>query len=68
MNCAGPKEVIKIIPLKGQTCVEDICEAILDCLVTKEINTAHLFSVATDGAPNMTRAVRVCEFTSEVAV
>lgn len=45
-----------MIPLKGQTRGEDICEAVLDCLRTKEIKTTHLVSVATDGAPSMTGA------------
>lgn len=57
MNSAGPQEeMIELIPLKGQTRGEDICEAVLDCLRVKEINTTHLVSVATDGAPNMTGA------------
>lgn len=55
VNSAGPQEeMIELIPLKGQTRGEDICEAVLDCLRVKEINTTHLVSVATDGAPNMT--------------
>ena len=54
VNSTGLKEeLIEIIPLKGQTRGEDICAAVLDCLKTKEINTTHLISVATDGAPNM---------------
>ena len=35
---------------------EDICEVVLDCLRAREINTTHLVSVVTDGAPSMTGA------------
>ncbi len=57
VNSAGPQEeIIEVTPLKGQTRGEDICEAVLDCLKTKEINTTHLVSVDTDGAPSMTGA------------
>ena len=45
--------MIEVVPLKGQPRSEDICEAVLDSLRTKEINIAHLVSVATDGAPNV---------------
>ena len=54
-NSAEPQEdIIELIPLKGQTLREDICEAILECLRAKSINTTHLVSVATDGARSMT--------------
>ncbi|KAI5088835.1 general transcription factor II-I repeat domain-containing protein 2-like, partial [Silurus meridionalis] len=57
VNSAGPQEeLIKLIPLKGQTRGEDICEAVLNCLRAKEIHTTHLVSVASDGAPSMTGA------------
>ncbi|KAJ4939175.1 hypothetical protein JOQ06_028635 [Pogonophryne albipinna] len=57
VNSAGPQEVIiELIPLKGQTRGEDICEAVLNCLRAKGINTTHLVSVATDGPPSMTGA------------
>ncbi|XP_069792326.1 general transcription factor II-I repeat domain-containing protein 2A-like [Narcine bancroftii] len=57
VNSAGPQEeIIELIPPKGQTWGEDICEAMLDCLETKEINTTHLVSATTDGAPSMTGA------------
>ena len=46
-------EMIELIPLKGQTRGEDICEAVLNCLKAKEINTSNMVSVATDGAPSM---------------
>ena len=56
-NSAGPQEeLIELIPLKGQTRGEDICGAVLECLRTKGINTNHLVSIATDGAPSMTGA------------
>ncbi len=54
VNSDGPQEeVIGLIPLKGQTRGQDICEAVLNCLKAKEINTTHLVSMATDGAPSM---------------
>ncbi len=54
VNSDGPQEeVIELIPLKGQPRGQDICEAVLNCLKAKEINTTHLVSVATDGAPSM---------------
>lgn len=54
VNSDGPQEeIIELIPLKGQTRGEDICEAIVDCLKAKEIKTSHMVSVATDGAPSM---------------
>ncbi|XP_039186129.1 general transcription factor II-I repeat domain-containing protein 2-like [Crotalus tigris] len=57
VNSAGPQEeMIELIPLKGQTRGEEIYEAVLDYLRTNEINTTHLVSVATDGAPSMTGA------------
>ncbi|KAM3848390.1 general transcription factor II-I repeat domain-containing protein 2-like [Vipera latastei] len=57
VNSAGPQEeMIELIPLKGQTRGEDICEAVLDYLRTNEINTTHLVSLATDGALSMTGA------------
>lgn len=50
----GPKEeIIELIPLKGQTRGEDICEAVINCLKAKDINTRHMVSVSTDGAPSM---------------
>ncbi|XP_023815961.1 general transcription factor II-I repeat domain-containing protein 2 [Oryzias latipes] len=57
VSAAGPQEeMIELIPLKGQTRGEDICEAVLHCLRTKEIKTTHLVPVASDGAPSMTGA------------
>ncbi|XP_039204227.1 uncharacterized protein LOC120310168 isoform X17 [Crotalus tigris] len=57
VNSVGPQEeMIELIPLKGQTRGEDICEVVLDYLRANEINTTHLVSVATDGAPSMTGA------------
>uniref|UniRef100_A0A8C1I0R4 HAT C-terminal dimerisation domain-containing protein n=1 Tax=Cyprinus carpio carpio TaxID=630221 RepID=A0A8C1I0R4_CYPCA len=54
VNSDGPQEeMIELIPLKGQTHGEDICEAVLKCLNDNGINTNHLISVATDGAPSM---------------
>lgn len=54
VNSNGPQEeMIQLIPLKGQIRGEDICEAVLKCLNDNGINTNHLISVATDGAPSM---------------
>ncbi len=54
MNSDGQQEeVIELIPLKCQTRGQDICEAVLNCLKAKEINTTHLVSVETNGAPSM---------------
>ncbi|XP_069460653.1 general transcription factor II-I repeat domain-containing protein 2-like [Ambystoma mexicanum] len=54
VNSFGPQEeLIELIPLKGQTRGEDICKAVLDFLSAKKINTNHLVSVATDGAPSI---------------
>jgi len=54
VNSDGPQEeMVELIPLKGQTRGEDICEAVLKCLNDNGINTTHLISVATDGAPSM---------------
>ncbi|CAI5687214.1 general transcription factor II-I repeat domain-containing protein 2B [Oreochromis niloticus] len=54
VNCDGPQEeLIELIPLKGQTRGQDICEAVVSCLDAKGINTTHLVSVSTDGAPSM---------------
>ncbi|KAK1889551.1 General transcription factor II-I repeat domain containing protein 2A [Dissostichus eleginoides] len=54
VNSDGPQEeIIELIPLKGQTRGEDICKAVMTCLQAKGINTTHMVSVATDGAPSM---------------
>lgn len=54
VNSDGPQEeLIELIPLKGQTPGQDICEAVVSCLKAKGINTTHLVSVSTDGAPSM---------------
>lgn len=47
------EELIDLIPLKGQTRGEDICEAVMNCLNDKGINTSLMVSVATDGAQSM---------------
>ena len=68
VNSAGPQEeMIELIPLKGQTRGEDVCEAVLNCLRAKGINTTHLVSVATDGAQSDRSAQGLCDFTAEVA-
>lgn len=55
VNSAGPQEEITVLlPLKGQTQGEDICEVVMDCLKAKEINTTHMMSAVTDGAQSMT--------------
>ena len=50
--------MVELIPLQRQTRGEDVCEAVFECLRAKDIKTTHLVSVATDGAPIMTRAHR----------
>ncbi len=52
------EEIIDLIPLKGQTRGEDICEAVVKCLKAKEISTSHIMSVATDVASSMRGAHR----------
>ena len=57
VNSAGLKEeIVELVPLENRTRGEDICKAALECLRAKGINTTHLVSVATDGAPSMTGA------------
>lgn len=54
VNSDGPQEeLIELIPLKGQMQGQDICKSVLSCLKPKRINTTHLVSVSTDGAPSM---------------
>lgn len=54
VNSDGPQEeIIALIPLKGQTWGEDIYDAVVNCLKAKRINTTHMVSVATTGAPGM---------------
>lgn len=54
VNSDGPQEEITaLIPLKGQTRGEDIYDAVVNCLKAKRINTTHMVSVATAGAPGM---------------
>ncbi len=55
VNSEGPQEqLIDLLPLTGQTRGEDIFSTIITCLKEKEIQTNHIISVATDGAPSMT--------------
>ena len=54
VSSAGPKEeIIELIPLKGQTRGEDICEALINYLKAKDLNTSQMVSVSTDEAPSM---------------
>lgn len=60
VNSDGPQEeLIELIPLKGQTQGQDICEAV-SCLKAKGINTTHLESVSTDGAPSTALGTALC--------
>ncbi len=43
-----------MLPFTGQTRGEDIFSTIITCLKEKGIQTNHIISVATDGAPSMT--------------
>ncbi len=54
VNSEGPQELIDLLPLTGQTRGEDIFSTIITCLKEKGIQTNHIISVATDGAPSMT--------------
>ena len=56
LRWATKKKIVELIPLEGQTHGKDICEAILECLRAEGINTTHLVTVASDGAPSMTGA------------
>ena len=47
------EEFLSLIPLKGRTRGEDICEAIVQFGATNKLNWNTLISVATDGAPCM---------------
>ncbi|XP_065658526.1 uncharacterized protein LOC136083045 [Hydra vulgaris] len=47
------EELLKLLPMKGQTRGEDIAESVLKCLETKNINIERIVSVAADGAPAM---------------
>ena len=42
VNSAGPQEIIELILLNGQTCGEDICEAVLEYLRANGIHTTYL--------------------------
>ncbi len=55
VNSEGPwEEPIDLLPFTGQTRGEDIFSTIITCLKEKGIQTNHIISVATDGAPSMT--------------
>ncbi len=55
VNSEGPQEeLIDLLPLTCQTRGEDIFSTIITCLKEKGIQTNHIISVATDGAPSMT--------------
>lgn len=61
------EELIGLIPLKGQTWGQDICEAVVSCLEAKGINTTHLVSVSTCWSTQHERSTEgFCEFTSKV--
>ncbi|XP_023240003.1 general transcription factor II-I repeat domain-containing protein 2A-like [Centruroides sculpturatus] len=55
MYSQGPKEeLIKLLPLSGQTRGEDIANAVQKCLEDNKINLNKIISIATDGARSMT--------------
>lgn len=67
VNCYGPQEeLIELIPLKGQTRGQDICEAVVSCLEAKGKNITNLVSVSTDGSTVCEEHIRLDEFTSKV--
>ena len=50
------EEIIELIPLTGKTRGEVICEAVVNSLKAKEMDTTCIVSVANDGAPSVRRA------------
>lgn len=50
-----PKEdLLGLLPLKGQTCGEDIANAVIECIEKHHIPLDKIFSISTDGAKSMT--------------
>ncbi|KAK1345432.1 hypothetical protein QTO34_007889 [Cnephaeus nilssonii] len=49
-----PKELLGLLPLKGQTCGEDIANAVIECIEKHHIPLDKIVSISTDGAKSMT--------------
>ncbi|GBM11165.1 hypothetical protein AVEN_133902-1 [Araneus ventricosus] len=55
MSSQGPKEeLLGLLPLSGQTCGEDISNAVQKCLEDNGIDINKVVSIATNGAKSMT--------------
>ncbi|GFS74226.1 transposable element Tc3 transposase [Trichonephila clavipes] len=50
MSHSGPKELLEILPLKGQTRGEDIAIAVIECMDKHHISLDKIESISTDGA------------------
>ncbi|GBN12289.1 hypothetical protein AVEN_199459-1 [Araneus ventricosus] len=53
MSSQGPKELLRFLPLSGQTRGEDMENAVQKCLEDNGIDINKIISIATDGARNM---------------
>lgn len=56
----GPKEVLGLLPLKGQTCGEDIANAVIECVEKHSIPLNKIVSISTDGEKSMTGVRKDC--------
>ncbi|GBM81344.1 General transcription factor II-I repeat domain-containing protein 2A [Araneus ventricosus] len=54
MSSQGPKELLGLLPLSGQTRGEDMANAVQKCLEDNGIDINKIVSIATDGARSMT--------------
>ncbi|GFV97446.1 uncharacterized protein TNCV_2039541 [Trichonephila clavipes] len=54
MSHSGPKEVLGLLPLKGQTREEDIVIAVIECMDKHHIPLDKIVSISTDEAISMT--------------
>lgn len=54
MSFQGPKELLGLLPLSGQTSGEDIANAVQKCLEENTIHLNKIVSISTDGARSMT--------------
>lgn len=54
MSSQGPKELLGLLPLSGQTHGEDIANAVQKCLEDNRITLNKIVSIATDRAKSMT--------------
>ncbi|GBL87146.1 hypothetical protein AVEN_171016-1 [Araneus ventricosus] len=54
VSSQGPKELLGLLPLSGQTRGEDVANAVQNCLEDNGIDINKIASIATDGARSMT--------------